>query len=111
MLGIGVSSSLVTVISYLLIALYTRYLSVEEFGLLGLINLAVSIAVAIFGSGHDCEPVVIEDEGWVGANAVVLPGVRIGRGAVVAAGAVVTKDVAPYTIVGGVPARMIRERD
>ncbi len=65
----------------------------------------------IFGSGHVSEPVVIEDEAWIGANAVVLPGVRIGRGAVVAAGAVVTKNVAPFTIVGGIPARVIRERD
>jgi len=64
----------------------------------------------IFGAGHDCEPVVIEDGAWIGANAVVLPGVRIGQVAVVAAGAVVTKDVAPFTIVGGIPARLIRER-
>lgn len=64
----------------------------------------------IFGSGHDCEPVVIEDGVWIGANAVVLPGVRIGEGAVVAAGAVVTKDVVPFTIVGGVPAKLMRER-
>lgn len=65
----------------------------------------------IFGAGHDCKPVIIEDEVWIGANAVVLPGVRIGRGAVVAAGAVVTKDVAPFTIVGGIPAKLIRERE
>lgn len=65
----------------------------------------------IFGSGHDCEPVVIEDGVWIGANAVVLPGVRIGQGAVVAAGAIVTKDAAPFTIVGGIPAKLIRERE
>lgn len=47
---------------------------------------------------------------WIGARAIVLEGVRIGDGAVVAAGAVVTHDVAPYTIVGGVPARAIRKR-
>lgn len=62
-------------------------------------------------SGHNLKPVVIEDDAWIGANAVVLPGVRIGRGAVVAAGAVVTKDVGPYTIVGGIPAKLIRERE
>ncbi len=50
-LALGISSSLVTAVGFLLIPLYTRYLSVEEFGLLGLINLAVSIAVAIFGMG------------------------------------------------------------
>lgn len=53
-------------------------------------------------------PVVIEDDVWLGTNAVVLPGVRIGRGAVVGAGAVVIADVAPYTVVAGVPARLVR---
>ncbi len=51
----------------------------------------------------------IEDKAWLGLNAIVLKGVTIGEGAVVAAGAVVTRDVAPYTIVGGNPARTIRE--
>jgi len=57
------------------------------------------------------KPVVIGDSVWIGANATVLPGVVIGDGAVVAAGAVVTKDVPPQTIVGGVPARPIRQLD
>jgi acetyltransferase-like isoleucine patch superfamily enzyme len=51
---------------------------------------------------------VIGDRVWIGANATVLAGVTIGHGAVVAAGAVVTRDVAPDTVVGGVPARVIR---
>ncbi|MCA6110160.1 DapH/DapD/GlmU-related protein [Bradyrhizobium cenepequi] len=54
--------------------------------------------------------VVIGNDVWIGHAAIVLPGVRVGDGAVLAAGAVVTRDVAPYTIVGGVPARQIRER-
>lgn len=54
--------------------------------------------------------VVIGNDVWIGAGAIVLRGVRIGDGAVVAAGAVVTRDVAPYTIVGGVPARVLRQR-
>ncbi len=54
-------------------------------------------------------PVTIEDGAWIGACAVILPGVTVGRGSIVAAGAVVTKDVAPDTLVGGVPARVIRE--
>lgn len=54
-------------------------------------------------------PVVIADDVWIGANAVILPGVTIGEHAVVAAGAVVTRDVAPCTLVGGVPAHVIKE--
>ena len=53
-------------------------------------------------------PIVIEDDAWLGAGVVVLPGVTVGRGAVVAAGAVVTRDVPPFTIVGGLPARVLR---
>lgn len=55
-------------------------------------------------------PIVIEDRVWVALGATVLGGVRLGEGAVVCAGAVVIADVAPYTIVGGVPARKIGER-
>lgn len=55
------------------------------------------------------KPVVIGDSVWIGANATVLPGVTIGDGAVVAAGAVVTQDVPPRTIVGGVPAKRLRD--
>lgn len=57
------------------------------------------------------EPIVIEDNVWIGANAIVLKGVTIGRGAIVAAGSVVTRDVAPMTLVGGNPARMIKALD
>jgi tetrahydrodipicolinate N-acetyltransferase len=57
------------------------------------------------------KPVVVEDDVVVGANAVVLEGVTIGKGAVVAAGAIVTEDVPPYTVVAGVPARVIKEID
>lgn len=55
-------------------------------------------------------PVVIEDYVWLASRVTVLPGVRIGRGAVVASGAVVTKDVPPLAIVGGVPAQIIGYR-
>ena len=55
------------------------------------------------------QPVVIEDDVWIGGNVTVLPGVTIGQGSVVAAGAVVTQDVPPRTLVGGVPAKVIRE--
>jgi maltose O-acetyltransferase len=54
-------------------------------------------------------PIVIEEGAWIGARSIILPGVRIGAGSIVAAGAVVTKDVLPDCMVGGVPARIIRE--
>lgn len=53
---------------------------------------------------------IIEDDVWIGTNTVVLEGIRIGRGAVIGANSVVTKDVDPYTIVGGVPAKKIKDR-
>lgn len=53
-------------------------------------------------------PIVVESDVWLGARVTVLPGVHIGRGSVVAAGAVVADDVEPYTLVGGVPARLLR---
>lgn len=55
-------------------------------------------------------PVVIEDDVWCGANVTILKGVTIGHGSVVAAGAVVTKSCPPYSIIGGVPARVIKKR-
>lgn len=56
-------------------------------------------------------PVVIEDDVWIGARATILPGVTIGKGSIVGASAVVTKDVPPYAIVGGNPARVLKRRN
>ena len=58
--------------------------------------------------GHSFGNIKIEDNVWIGANCVILPNVHIGVGAILAAGAVVNKDVAPYTVVGGVPASKIK---
>ncbi|EHJ40809.1 hypothetical protein HMPREF0673_01183 [Leyella stercorea DSM 18206] len=55
-------------------------------------------------------PVIIEDDVWCGANVTILKGVRIGKGSIVAAGAVVTKSFPPYSIIGGVPAKLIKKR-
>lgn len=58
----------------------------------------------------DYQPVVVEDDVWIGANVTIMPGVRIGTGSVLAAGAVVAHDVPPFSIVGGVPAKVLRDR-
>jgi acetyltransferase-like isoleucine patch superfamily enzyme len=83
-------------------------------------DVSISPEVMILTSAHDPNhpkfalteaPVVVEDNVWIGSRATVMPGVTVGRGAIVAAGAVVTRDVEPMTIVGGVPARPIGVRD
>lgn len=66
--------------------------------------------IPIWQQGHTNDCIVIGDDVWIGANAVVVAGVSIGSHAVVAAGAVVTRDVPEYAIVGGVPARVISDR-
>lgn len=82
-------------------------------------HVDIASQVLIYNSEHDIhtedlrpieEPVIIGDYVFIGARAVILPGVKIGKGAVVAAGAVVTDDVPPRKVVGGVPAREIGER-
>lgn len=56
------------------------------------------------------EKIIVEDDVWIGAGSMILSGVKIGQGAVIAAGSVVVNSVAPYSIVGGVPARLIKYR-
>jgi galactoside O-acetyltransferase len=55
-------------------------------------------------------PVRIEDDVWIGAHSVIFPGVVLGRGSVVGAGSIVTRDVEPFSIVAGVPAKVLRKR-
>lgn len=83
-------------------------------------NVNISEEVMLWTMQHDYNSeyfvpegakVIIEDYAWISARAIILPGIRIGKGAVVAAGAVVTKDVLDYTIVGGIPAKKIGERN
>lgn len=61
-----------------------------------------------YGRKDNILPIVINDEVWIGCGVIVLPGVTVGKGAVIASGAVVTKDVPPMTLVGGVPAKIIK---
>jgi maltose O-acetyltransferase len=84
-------------------------------------HVMIGPTVQIYTAAHDlkaelriqgwevAKPVVIEDNVWLGGGAIILPGVRVGRNAVVGAGAVVTRDVPADTIVAGNPARVIRE--
>lgn len=65
----------------------------------------------IIEQGITAQGIVIEENVWIGASAIILDGVRVGKGAVVAAGAVVSKDVPPHTVVAGVPAKVIKEID
>lgn len=87
-------------------------------------NIGIGPAVKIITSSHleesrekpllrstlNFEPVIVEDDADIGIGAIILPGVTIGRGAQVGAGAVVTRSVSPYDVVVGVPARVIRTR-
>ena len=85
-------------------------------------GVTIGPGVAIYDHDHNisfthnkeeayiCAPVIVERNAWIGANAVILKGVTVGECAVVASGAVVNKNVAPHSIVGGVPAKVIGNR-
>ena len=83
-------------------------------------KVAISREAFICTASHDITkpnrplvtaPITICDGVWIGARAIILPGVTIGEGAIIAAGAVVTKDVEPFTVVGGNPAKFIKNRE
>jgi acetyltransferase-like isoleucine patch superfamily enzyme len=86
------------------------------------VAVAAHVVFASVGHGYDrvdvpmvdqpttSRQIVIEDDVWIGANAVIIGGVTVGTGTIVGAGAVVTKDVPPFSVVGGTPARVIRDR-
>lgn len=85
-------------------------------------NVNLSSNVSIYSGAHDhrdpyfrstpatTRPITIGDRVWIGSNAIILTGVNIGEGAVVCAGCVVTKDVEPYAVVAGIPAKKVNER-
>lgn len=83
-------------------------------------NVRIGPNVSFNAAGHDYRYLHLPDSGdgiivnknvWIGANSVVLQGVEIGEGAIIAAGSIVTKNVDPYTIVGGIPAKFIKKRE
>lgn len=82
-------------------------------------NVQIAAYTKIITNNHDlynravitCRPVLIADNCWIGAGAILLPGVSVGENSVVGAGSVVTKDVPPNTVVAGNPAKIIRELD
>jgi acetyltransferase-like isoleucine patch superfamily enzyme len=88
-------------------------------------DVMIAAFVGIFAGNHQtsdvCRPmrqqgmitrggVIIEDDVWIGTHAVILDGVRVGRGSIIAAGAIVSKDVEPFSVMAGVPARKIKSR-
>jgi acetyltransferase-like isoleucine patch superfamily enzyme len=83
-------------------------------------NVSIAAGVWLVTGSHDMnhpsflefyKPIVIEDYVWIGMRATILGGVTIGKGAVVMTGAVVTRDVPPYSVVGGIPARIVTQRE
>lgn len=75
-----------------------------------MIDVIVADKIHPDGSNPYDAPVTVEDDVWAGANVTILKGVTIGRGSVIAAGAVVTKSFPPYSIIGGVPAKLLKTR-
>ena len=73
-------------------------------------NHGIARSALIKDQASISKPIIINDDVWIGTSAVILPGVQVGTGAVIGAGAVVTKDISPYSIVAGVPAREIGKR-
>ena len=80
-------------------------------------DVLVAANAQLISNNHDpeehqiitCKPVVLKRNCWIGAGATILPGVTVGENAIVGAGAVVTKDVEPNTVVGGIPAKLIKK--
>lgn len=83
-------------------------------------HVAVAPEVSFFAAGHDytrlslpniAGSITVGDHVWIGGRSIILGGVSIGEGAVIAAGAIVTRDIPPYTVAAGAPARVIKKRE
>lgn len=92
----------VTIGNDVLIAAHTTINSIS--------HVALRTDVPMSSQGIHCDPVVIEDDVWIGLNCTILQGVTVGKGSIIGAGAVVTRDIPPYSIALGVPARVTGKR-
>ena len=77
----------------------------------GLNHNYTEIDSPIHEQGVSTKPIIVEDESWIGANVVIVPGVTVGRHSIVAAGSVVTKNIPPFSVVAGNPARILKQYD
>lgn len=64
----------------------------------------------MYQGGTEEKPVIIDDDVWIGRRVIIMGGVHVGKGSIIGAGAIVTKDIEPYSVVGGVPAKVIKKR-
>lgn len=78
--------------------------------IIGYDHISEDISIPIMYQGEVAQEIIIEDDVWIGTNAIILKGVHIKKGCIIGAGAVVTKDCEEYGIFGGVPARLIKKR-
>jgi maltose O-acetyltransferase len=99
---IGATDSGITIGNYVMIGPYTLFATLK--------HTYSNLKVPMYLQKDSSEPVIIKDDVWIGAKCVILPGITVNKGAIVGAGAVVTKDVPAYAIVGGVPAKIITYR-
>lgn len=97
------TSSLVTIGNYVMIGPNVTFIAQDH-------DISEWDKPMIMQTEYHRGDIFVEDDVWIGANATILSGVTIGRGAVIAAGAVVTRSVEPYAIIGGIPARKIKDR-
>lgn len=88
---------------YIMIARYVTFLGKKH-------NFSSTDTPMILQGESESDPVLVEDDVWIGANAIIMPGVKICQGTIIAAGAVLTHDSEPYSIMGGVPAKVISYR-
>lgn len=108
--GIGIKSKLYGIGGGGRIFIGENVVMAPEVTILTLIHNYNDISLPINQQKTEPSDVIIEDDVWIGYRVIILPGVKVGEGAVIGAGAVVTKDVEPYTVVGGIPAKYIKKR-